>query len=145
MKINFRSSNTAGRKKFSDADIVPVFFALEIIFDQDERLVSRTSDAIKSPIRAAFFNRADLDSARAKCRQPKSCLAKEQIGLHLKLSRRARFLQPFDGCGQYNFPAHFEKQFVHLARQWCRVVLRPSRSGNWLRVNKNRTEWRSDQ
>ena len=36
MKINFRSSNTAGRKKFSDADIVPVFFALEIIFDQDE-------------------------------------------------------------------------------------------------------------
>src|SRR5438132_14008482 len=101
MKINFRSSNTAGRKKFSDPDIVPVFFALEIIFDQDERLVSRTSDAIKSPIRAASFNRADLDSARAKCQQPKSCLAMAQIGPSLNLSPRPRSLPAFVARDQY--------------------------------------------
>src|SRR5205085_1016541 len=39
MKVNSRSSNSAARKEFSDSDIMPVFLALEIIFDQNERLV----------------------------------------------------------------------------------------------------------
>ena len=120
-----------GHKKLRDLDVVPIFFALEVVFDQDERLFRRTTHPIKFPVRAAFFDRRDFYFVDIETREVHPRSAKEQIGSHGVTCRccdeRPRL---FGGCGQYNRTTHFGKQFVHPATKLCPPKSRPLRRGN---------------
>src|ERR1700738_4962331 len=82
VKINLRRAKAVGFEKLRDLDVMPVLFALEIIFYQDERLVRRRADAIKLPVRSAFLDRGDIDVIDIELRNARSRLAKQEIGLH---------------------------------------------------------------
>ena len=43
VKINFRRPDSTGRQKFCDLDVMPIFFALQIVLNQDQRLVWRAT------------------------------------------------------------------------------------------------------
>src|SRR5260370_4848418 len=47
MKINLRHPNAMCVEKVCDLDVMPVFFAFQIVFHQDKRLLRRTTDPIK--------------------------------------------------------------------------------------------------
>ena len=49
-----------GVEKLRDLDVMPVFFALQIVFNEDQRLIRRTMDSIKFAVRASFFNWPDF-------------------------------------------------------------------------------------
>src|SRR5205823_2486270 len=129
MKIDLWRGNSVFPQKFGDAHIVAVFRALEIVFYQDEWLLRHTTNAVEPPIRTALFDRGDFDLPFAEGGQTPASLAKKQIGFHFKQWRHVRFRPRSDECGQYSFPAHFEKQFVHRTRGSCPLI--------WLRYRRN--------
>jgi hypothetical protein len=49
------------REELRDVDVMAVLFALEIVLNENQRLIRARSDAIKTPVRAAFLDRRDLD------------------------------------------------------------------------------------
>ena len=68
MKINLRYGNSMFRQKFSDAHVVPVFDALEVVFHQNERFPWRTTDAVKSAIGTPLLDRRDFNFSFAEAR-----------------------------------------------------------------------------
>ena len=82
MKINPRYANVVRIEKVGDLDVMPVFFALQIVFHQDERLIWRAMDAIKPPIRSALVNRRDLYFRDIETREMHPGSSNEQIGSH---------------------------------------------------------------
>jgi hypothetical protein len=65
-----------------DLDVMPVFFALQIVFNQDQRLMRRTMDSIKLPVRASFFDRPDFYVIDIQTREMHSRLSKKHRGSH---------------------------------------------------------------
>src|SRR5436190_3515641 len=47
VKINLRHPNAVRVEKVRDLHVMPVFFALQIVFHQDERLIWRATDPVK--------------------------------------------------------------------------------------------------
>ncbi len=131
MIIDFRNADAMGHEKLRDLDVVPIFFALKAVFDQNDRLLRRTTYAIKFPIRAAFFDRRDFHFVAIETREVHPRSAKEQISSH---GVRCRCCDEchrlFGGSGQYNRTTHFGKQFVHPATKSCPPKSRPLRRGN---------------
>src|SRR5207244_6426034 len=54
VKINFRHSNSACMKKSGDLDVVLIFFPLQIVLNQNYRLIRRATDSIKFSVRSSF-------------------------------------------------------------------------------------------
>ena len=72
-------------EKPRDLDVVPVFFALQIIFNQDQSgsyRIRSTMDSIKFPIRASFFNWHYFYLTDIEARKMHSRLSKKQRGSH---------------------------------------------------------------
>src|SRR5438045_2888353 len=82
MIINSRRANAVLGEKLGDLDIVPVFFTLQIIFNENERLLGRTADPIKTSIRAAFFDRSDLYLIEIDTWEMQAGAMKQEIGRH---------------------------------------------------------------
>src|SRR5438552_18380275 len=61
---------------------MPVFFALQIVFNEDQRLIRRTSDSIKFPVRASFFNWPDFYVIDIQTRKMHSRSSEKQRGSH---------------------------------------------------------------
>jgi hypothetical protein len=60
VKINFRDPDSVDVEKFRDLDVMPIFVALQIVLNQDERLIRRATNAIKFSIGPAFFDRMNF-------------------------------------------------------------------------------------
>src|SRR5205807_7602278 len=60
VKINSRHPNAVRVEKVGDLHVMPVFFPLQIVFHQDERLLRRATDPIKFAVRSAPVNRRNL-------------------------------------------------------------------------------------
>jgi hypothetical protein len=69
-------------EKLRDLDVMPVFFAFQIVFHQDKRLLARAADTVKFPIRAAFLDQGDFYFSDIEAWKTHSRLAKQQIGFH---------------------------------------------------------------
>ena len=61
MEINLRRVNSVLGKELRDLDIVPVLAQLQIILNQDKRLVRIDAHAIEAPVRSTLLDRRDLD------------------------------------------------------------------------------------
>ena len=81
VKINLRSANFVRGQELGDLDVMPVLFPLEIVFNQNDRLIRRTADAIKFPVRTAFLDRRDFDLGFFESREMNSRLPEQQVGL----------------------------------------------------------------
>src|SRR5436190_9137958 len=82
VKINLRHPNVVGIEEVRDLDIMPVFFARQIVFHQDERLVRRAMNPIKFAIRSAPVNRGDLYFRDIETRKMHPCSSNEQGGYY---------------------------------------------------------------
>src|SRR5437016_2706528 len=82
MIIDPRSMNAVRLEKLRDLDVVPVLFALEIIFYQDERLFRGTTDAVKFPVRSALFDRQNFYFIDIESRKVPPRLAEKDLGSH---------------------------------------------------------------
>jgi hypothetical protein len=82
MKIDFRNPNSMGVEKLRDLDVVPVFFALQIVFNQDQLLVRGAIDSIKFSVRASFFDWLDCDLIDIQTRKMHSRLSEKQRRFH---------------------------------------------------------------
>src|SRR5436190_22484530 len=80
VKINLRHPNVVGIEEVRDLDIMPIFFARQIVFHQDERLVRRAMNPIKFAIRSAPVNRGDLYFRDIETRKMHPGWSNEQIG-----------------------------------------------------------------
>ena len=60
VKINFRDPDSVDVEKFRDLDVMAVFVALQIVLNQDERLIRRATNPIKFSIGPAFFDRVNF-------------------------------------------------------------------------------------
>src|SRR5437868_10760571 len=69
-------------QKLRDLDVMPVLFPLEAVLNQDDRLIGRTTDPVKFPIRAALFDRSDLHLVHIETRKVYPGLPKKKIGTH---------------------------------------------------------------
>jgi hypothetical protein len=74
-----------GIEKFCDRNVVPVFFAFQIVFHEDERLLRRAIHSIKFSVRAAFLDWRDFYLIDIETRKMHSRLAKKEIGSHVAL------------------------------------------------------------
>src|SRR5437762_4758469 len=61
---------------------MPVFFALQIVFNEDQRLIRRTLDSIKLAVRASFFNWPDFYVIDIQTRKMHSRSSEKQRGSH---------------------------------------------------------------
>ena len=61
MKINLRGANFVRRQKLRDLDVMPVLFPLQIVLNQNDRLLRRTTDPVKFSVGAALLDRSDPD------------------------------------------------------------------------------------
>ena len=86
VKIDLRRANAVRFEKLRDLDVMPVLFALEIIFYQNERLVGRRAHTIKFSVRSAFLNRRDVYVIDIEPRKARPRLVKQEIGLHNQMS-----------------------------------------------------------
>src|SRR5881394_4610111 len=102
MKINLRHPNALLVKKVRDLHVMPIFFAFQIVFHQDERLIRRTTDPIKFAIRSAPVNRRDLYFRDIETRKMHPCSPNEQIGSHIRCRYCDGRRWPFGWRGQYN-------------------------------------------
>jgi len=101
--INLRRVNPVGIEKFCDRDVVPVFFALQIVFHEDERLRRRAIHSIKFSVRAAFLDWRDFYLIDIETRKMHSRLAKKEIGSHGPRYRCCDGRRSLcSGSGQYN-------------------------------------------
>src|SRR5437762_6001301 len=82
VKINFRVPNSMGVEKLRDLDVVPVFFALQIVFHQDQLLVRGAIDSIKFSVRASFFDWLDCGLIDIQTRKMHSRLPEKQRRFH---------------------------------------------------------------
>src|ERR1043166_5887658 len=80
--INFWRANSVGGEKLRDLDVVPVFFTLQIVFHEDERLFRRAIHSIKFSVGAAFLDWRDFYLIVIEPREMHSRLAKQEIGFH---------------------------------------------------------------
>src|SRR6266513_1130541 len=121
VKINFRDSNSMGIEKLRDPDVVPVFFAFQIVLNKDQLLVRGAIDSIKFSIRASFYDRLDRYLIDIQTRKMHSRLSEEQRRFHDWTRCRCRdgCRWPLFGSGQYNPEGEFGKQFVLLATKLC--------------------------
>src|SRR6476469_10064930 len=121
VKINFRNPKSMGVEKLRDLDVVPVFFALQIVFNQDQLLVRGAVDSIKFSVRASFFDWLDCDLIDIQTRKMHPRLSEKERRFHWWTRCRCRdgCRQPFFGSGQYNPAADFGKQFVRPATKLC--------------------------
>jgi len=79
MKINFWHPNSMGIEKLRDLDVMPVFFALKIVFHENESLLRRALDSIKFPVRSTLIDRRDLYLIDVQTREMHARLAKKKI------------------------------------------------------------------
>ena len=81
VKMNLGRANPVFREKLGDRDVMPVLLALEIVLNENDRLLRRTGDTIKPSVRATFLDRRDLDRGFLEARKMNSRLPQEQVGL----------------------------------------------------------------
>src|SRR5437899_5066379 len=150
MKINLRHANAVLPEKLRDLDVMPVFFALQIIFHQDQSgscRIRTAMDPIKFPVRTSFFDRPDFYLIDIQTRKMHSRLSKKQrrshSGFRCRCCDGCRW--PFFGSGQYNPEADFGKQFVRPATKLCLQGSLSLRLGNVLQQLSNRVTPRWDR
>src|SRR6266404_2660113 len=101
--INLRRVNPVGLEKFCDRDVVPIFFALQIVFHEDERLLRRAIHSIEFSVRAAFLDWRDFYLFDIETRKMHSRLTKQEIGSHGPIYRYCDGRRSLcSGSGQYN-------------------------------------------
>ena len=139
MVINLRCADAVLGKELRNLDVMPVLLALEVVFHQDQRLLRRAANPIKSPVRAAFLDRQDLYILEINARKVQTRAAQKKIGGHsVRCRGRDERRRLFGGCGQYSFGADFVKQFVHPATKLCRAKSHPLRRCNFPRQQNSR-------
>ena len=69
-------------EKLCDLDVMPVFFAFQIVFNEDQPLIRRTMDSIKFAVRASFFNWPDSYMIDIQARKMYSRSPEKQCGSH---------------------------------------------------------------
>jgi hypothetical protein len=69
-------------EKFRNLDVVPIFFALQIVFDQDQRLICRAIDSIEFAVRTPFFNWPDFYLLDIQTRKMHSRSSEKQRRFH---------------------------------------------------------------
>src|SRR4029077_13297046 len=82
VKINFRGPNAVGVEEFRDLDVVPIFFALQIVFNKNQSLVRIAMDSIKFAVRASLFNWPDFYLIDVQPRKMHSRLSEKQRRSH---------------------------------------------------------------
>ncbi len=71
-----------GVEEFRDLDVVPIFFALQIVFNKNQSLVRIAMDPIKFAVRASFFNWPDFYLLDVQTRKMHSRLSEKQRRSH---------------------------------------------------------------
>src|SRR5207249_9899499 len=69
VKVNLRHTNSMLGKKVRDGYVVAIFFPLQIVLYQNERLLCRATDPIVFAVRSAFLNRRDFDLGDIQARE----------------------------------------------------------------------------
>jgi hypothetical protein len=69
-------------EKFGNLDVMPVFFALQIVFDHDQRLVRGAANSIKFPVRSSFFDWPDFYLIDIQTREMHPRLPEKKVGSH---------------------------------------------------------------
>src|SRR3954454_12910216 len=82
VKINFRHTNSMFAEEICDRHVMTIFFPLQIVFYQNERLLRRTTDPIKFAIRSAFLNWCDFYLADIQQRKMLPRASNKQVGSH---------------------------------------------------------------
>ena len=85
VKINLRHADSVAVEKLCDLDVMPVFFALQIVPNQDQSgscRICTAMDSIKFPVRTSFFDRPDFYLIDIQTRKMHSRLSKKQRGSH---------------------------------------------------------------
>src|SRR6266480_5831110 len=134
VKINFRRANFVRGQEFRDLDVMAVLFPLEIVLNQNDRLLRRTTDPIKLPVRSAFLDRRDLDVHFFETREMDPRLAEKKFRCRCHGGR----LRLYVGSGQYSCGGEIGKRFVRPATELCSLKSCPLRPGSRLRPSKSR-------
>jgi hypothetical protein len=69
-------------EELRNRDVMPIFFALQVIFNQDQTLLLGTTNPIKVSVRSAFFDWLDFYLADIQAREMHSRLSKKKVGSH---------------------------------------------------------------
>src|SRR5205814_6904947 len=72
----------------SDLDIMPVFFALQIVLNENQPLIRSATDPVKFPVGATFLNWRDFYLTDIQTRKMHSRLSKKQGCSHRSEERR---------------------------------------------------------
>ena len=146
VEINFGRPNFMPGQELRDLDVMPVLLPLEVVLNQNDRLVGRTANAVEFPVRSPFFDRRYPDRRFFKPRKMNPGLAEKQLCF---CGPRCRChcvrLRPRGGSGQYNYAGKLGKRFVRPAKELCPPKSLPRQPGNRLRSSKSRRAWRLDQ
>src|SRR5262245_6358887 len=86
VKINSWGSNSVGIEKFCDLDVMPVFFALQIVFNKNQRLVRGTTNSIEFSIRSAFFDWANFYFCDIQARNMHPSSPEKKFSPHIRCS-----------------------------------------------------------
>src|SRR6266545_3016193 len=92
--INFGDPDSVDVEKFRNLDVMPIFVALQIVLNQDQRLARRATNPIKFSIGPAFFDWANFYIGYVQQRKMHPCSAEKKFGPQGARSRRpGNFLQ----------------------------------------------------
>ncbi len=91
VKINFGDPDSMELEKFRDFYVMPIFVALQIVLNQDERLIRRATNPIKFSVGPAFFDWANFYIGYIQQRKMHPCAPEKKVGPHTRC-------RCFDGC-----------------------------------------------
>ena len=69
-------------QKLRDLDVMPVFFAIPIVLNQDQRLFGGAADPVELAVRSAFLDWRNFDFVDVEPRKMEAGLAEKQVGSH---------------------------------------------------------------
>jgi hypothetical protein len=73
-------------EKSGNLELMPIFFALQIVLNQDERLFRRATDSIKFSVRSSLVDRRDFYLGDIQTREMHPRLSKKKVGSHYLVS-----------------------------------------------------------
>ena len=134
VEINLRHSNPVLVEKFGNLDVMLILFALQIVFDQNHRLVHGATNSIKFPVRSSSFDGPDFYLIDIQTREMHPRSPEKKVGSH---NFRCRCCDgrrwPVFGNGQYKPVGDFWKQFVHRPTKSCLPESLPTQRDNPVR------------
>jgi hypothetical protein len=69
-------------EKFGNLDVMLILFALQIVFDQNQRLVHGATNSIKFPVRSSFFDWPDFYLIDIQTREMHPRSPEKKVGSH---------------------------------------------------------------